>query len=128
MADAAQFVVEGEYEDHEWRAAAAKPVRSEAEQRRFEAGPREHPFGQHAVRHKREDGAVLIFPNRDAKDAFLGEQESDAKPKRPKRKDTPAEPRSEPVAADTAGPAASEDIGLSGTQRGSDGEATPIVG
>ena len=63
MADLPEFTIDGEHEDHEWRRVAAKPVRTEAEQRRYEAGPNAHPYGA-AGHHKVIDGVGYWFPDK----------------------------------------------------------------
>jgi len=65
-----EFVVDGEYEDHEWRAAAAKkaPRRSRVETLIYEKGPRRHPYPidkAHKVPGSDREPARW-FPNREA--------------------------------------------------------------
>jgi hypothetical protein len=70
------YVIEGQFQDHDWRAIAAKPNRTEAEELVFKAGPREHPWGVHAHREKQDDGTTFIFPSRAAHKAWSPPKEA----------------------------------------------------
>jgi hypothetical protein len=67
------FVIDGSFEDHEWRVAAAKkaPDRSKAEARIYQAGPRLHPYGSKAVKHSGSDGTARWFPDPDGRDQWV---------------------------------------------------------
>ena len=79
-----EFVVDGTFEDTEWRTAASKPKsqRTEAEQRTFEAGPRSHPYSSIAVLDTGDNGEKRWFPNAEA--AQTWKQRFEAKRTSPK--------------------------------------------
>jgi hypothetical protein len=78
------FVVDGEYEDHEWREIAASPEgkRTTAQARRFKEGPRLHPYGPNAYRDEADDGSVRWFADRDARNAYVNTNEADTEARR----------------------------------------------
>jgi len=63
-----EFVLDGTFEDHEWRSAASKPAdsRTKAEQPTYEAGPRSHPYSSVAVLDIGQNGERRWFPNGEA--------------------------------------------------------------
>lgn len=66
------FVVDGEYDDAEWRAVASGQVRPEDRTAIILAGPRRHPFNPFTAYEIEADGRRLIFPTKEAADAYAG--------------------------------------------------------
>jgi hypothetical protein len=55
------FVVDGEYEDHEWREIAADPEKqTKRNQPRYVAGPLQHPYGKSAYLDEKPVGDEVI--------------------------------------------------------------------
>lgn len=73
LAAAPEFVVDGTWDDKEWRDIAAKPssARSEAEIYVWAGGPRPHPWGRAAHMTKRQDGTAVVFPSKPAYEAYV---------------------------------------------------------
>lgn len=71
--EAPAFVVDGEFEDHEWREAAATPEakRTKAQARTVAAGPRSHPYGPDAHLDTARDGTKRWFPDRRARATYV---------------------------------------------------------
>lgn len=74
------FVVDGEYEDHEWREIAADPEkRTRRTDARFRAGPLVHPYGPNAYLDEKTvgDGTVRRwFPSREERDVYVNTHEA----------------------------------------------------
>jgi hypothetical protein len=92
-----QFVVEGEFEDHEWReiAATKEEERTPAQKRHLasQPHPRLHPYGQNAYRDEAADGTVRWFADRDARDRYVNQNEAAAEGNRSSPSPTEAGPR-----------------------------------
>jgi hypothetical protein len=86
-----EFVLDGTFEDHDWRNAASKPesARTKNEQRTFENGPRSHPYSSTAYLDKGENGEMRWFPNKEAAQVWKNQHE--AKRTSPKPEASPAE-------------------------------------
>jgi hypothetical protein len=71
------FVVDGEFEDTEWRDAAATiaPMRKKGERRVYDAGPRRHPYGASAYRDVKQDGTARWFESKQARDEYVNQNE-----------------------------------------------------
>lgn len=68
-----EFVIDGAYEDHDWREAASNTgKRTKAQERLVVAGPARHPFSANAYRDEGEaaDGVVRWFPSREDRDRW----------------------------------------------------------
>jgi hypothetical protein len=68
-----EFVIDGAYEDHDWREAAANTgKRTKAQERLVVAGPARHPYSSQAYRDEGEaaDGVVRWFPSREDRDRW----------------------------------------------------------
>jgi len=75
-----EVVYEGEYEDHEWREAAAKKPtdRRKADHRLVDQHPqpRLHPFGSNAVREQAPDGRYRWFPSKESAQVYKSTHEA----------------------------------------------------
>jgi hypothetical protein len=68
-----EFVIDGSYEDEDWREAASNSgKRTKAQERLIAAGPARHPYSSTAYRDEGEaaDGVVRWFPSREARDRW----------------------------------------------------------
>lgn len=94
-----EFVLDGTFEDTEWRNAAAKPEgqRTKNEQRVFEAGPRSHPFSSTAVMDVGDNGERRWFPS--PTDAQTWKQQHEGKRTAPKAETSAGEAGTEKQAA-----------------------------
>jgi hypothetical protein len=74
------FVVDGEYEDHEWREIAADPEKqTKRNQPRYVAGPLQHPYGKSAYLDEKPVGDEVIrrwFPSREERDKYVNTHEA----------------------------------------------------
>lgn len=94
------FVVNGQYEDEEWREIAANPERPKKVEARYKAGPRVHPYGPDAYLDQTVDGVQRWFESRDARDKYVRTHEAD-KPQR--AEPSPVESPPEQVRAQQVG-------------------------
>lgn len=80
LAAAPPHILVGEWDDAEWRAAAAKPARdmTEAEKYLFAGGPRLHPWGISAFTAALPDGKQAVFPSKAAYDAHMAKDSNAA--------------------------------------------------
>ena len=77
LAAAPAFIVEGEWDDAEWRRVASRPYDlTEAEKYLYVGGPRPHPWGVNAYTGKLPDGRRVIFPSKNAHDAYQASDET----------------------------------------------------
>jgi hypothetical protein len=78
------YIVGGEWHDAEWCAVAAKgPSRSETEKALYAGGPRRHPWNPTLAYAEVHDGKYLIFPSKEAHDAFFAAPAAPAQPEVP---------------------------------------------
>jgi hypothetical protein len=97
------FVLDGTYEDHEWRELAADPEfrakgrgnTRKVKEDRYRAGPRAHPYGPNAYldEYTDESGAIVRrwFQNREARDQFVHQNEPDEEQLRTRQKPAASE-------------------------------------
>lgn len=78
-----EFVLDGTFEDHEWRSAASKKStqRSRTEQVAAEKGPREHPYPPSKAfkLEAGEHGPAKWFPNEQAANAWASSHSGTAR-------------------------------------------------
>ena len=72
LASAPECIIDGKWDDAEWRAVAAKPSgeRTDQEQYIFAGGPRPHPWGRMAFMGKTAGGADAAFPSKAAYEEY----------------------------------------------------------
>jgi len=75
IAAAPEFVVDGQWDDKEWRDIAARPSSTWTEQEAYiwAGGPRPHPWGHAAFMSARPDGKQVAFPNEAAHDKHMAD-------------------------------------------------------
>jgi hypothetical protein len=74
--DLPEFVIDGTFEDVEWRSAIStqEGKRSKAQERASVFGPKRHPYGANAFRDDlATDGVVRWFPDRDSRDRWFNQ-------------------------------------------------------
>src|SRR5213082_1316002 len=103
MPDEQPFIADGSYEDEEWRKLAAdpefrsqwRPNTREMKRKRYESGPRRHPFGPEAFldEHLGDDGQIVRrwFRSREARDQYVNEHEADQEQRRSREKPAASE-------------------------------------
>lgn len=73
VSSAPEFIVDGAWDDKEWRDVAAKPSHlwTPAEKYLWAGGPRPHPWGRASYSAARPDGTKVTFPSKDAHDQHM---------------------------------------------------------
>ncbi|GAC1504705.1 MAG: hypothetical protein NVS1B6_12700 [Steroidobacteraceae bacterium] len=74
LASAPDYIIDGDWDDADWRAVAARKssLNTEAEVYLFVGGPRLHPWGAAAFTGPLPDGRLATFPNKAAYDKHMG--------------------------------------------------------